>query len=103
MAGYSGTPLAQKLGIKPQFRVALLNLPDAVGKELKQALAGCEPSKTGPLDFAMAFATTQKDLEKHFHLATKLAPAGMFWATWPKKSSGVATDLSEHEVRRIGL
>lgn len=104
MAGYSGTPLPQKLGIKEQFRVALLDLPTDVRDELKDALAGCHLVKNGPLDFAMTFVKSSKELRKQFpRLAKQLAPAGMLWVSWPKKTSGVATDLTENEVRNIGL
>jgi hypothetical protein len=104
MAGYSGTPLPQKLGIKEQFRVALLDLPADVRDELKDALAGCHVAKNGPLDFAMTFVKSSNELRKRFpRLAKQLAPAGMLWVSWPKKTSGVATDLTENEVRNIGL
>jgi hypothetical protein len=104
MAGYSGTPLSKKLGIKPRFRVAFLNLPTEVGAELAEDLASCRLAKSGELDFATIFVKTQKDLEKEFaRLARRLAPAGMLWVSWPKKSSGVASDVSGNEVRRIGL
>ena len=57
MAGYSGTPLPKKLGIKPGFRVAFLDLPGEVKTDLKDALASCQTAKDGkaPLDFAMVF------------------------------------------------
>jgi len=104
MAGYSGTPLPQKLGIKPQFRVALHDVPADVQAELKSMLASCSVGKGGPTDFAMIFVKTAGELKKHFpSFAKKLAPAGMLWVSWPKKASGVATDLNENEVRKIGL
>jgi hypothetical protein len=103
MAGYSGTPLDRKLGIKEKFRVALMEMPADVRKELKDALAACEEEKSA-LDFAMIFVTKQADLKKQFpELAKQLAPAGMLWVSWPKKSSGVASDLDENLVRDIGL
>ena len=106
MAGYSGTPLPQKLGIKPQFRVALVDLPSEVDAELKEALALCRRINHGkePLDFALVCVKTGADLKKQFaHLKKRLAPAGMLWISWPKKSSGVASDLDENVVRAIGL
>jgi len=104
MAGYSGTPLPKKLGIKDQFRIALLDLPADVKAELKSALASCQIAKGGPLDFAMVFVKTAAELKAQFpRLAKQLAPAGMLWVSWPKKTSGVATDLNENEVRKIGL
>ena len=104
MAGYSGTPLPQKLGIKQQFRVALLELPGDVKAELANALANCNVENDAPLDFAMIFAKSAAELKKQFpRFAKQLAPAGMLWVSWPKKVSGVATDLDENAVRKIGL
>jgi len=105
MAGYSGTPLPKKLGIKHQFRVCLVGLPAEVETELQNALASCRAAKDRePLDFAMIFAESGADLERNLaRLSRQLAAAGMLWVSWPKKASGVATDLSEDQVRRIGL
>jgi len=106
MAGYSGTPLPKKLGIKEKFRVAFVELPAEVKSELQSALSACSMAKDGrePFDFAMLFVKKQTELKKQFsQLAKQLAPAGMLWVSWPKKASGVATDLDENEVRRIGL
>jgi hypothetical protein len=104
MAGYSGTPLPKKLGIKEQFRVAMFDLPADVKSELQSSLAGCDVVKDAPLDFAMIFVKTAAELKKQFPLfAKRLAPAGILWISWPKKASGVATDLTENEVRKVGL
>ena len=106
MAGYSGTPLPQKLGIKDKFRVAFVGLPTDVRAELRDALASCSVAKDrcGKLDFAMVFAKQQAELRGEFaRLSKQLSPAGMLWVSWPKKTSGVATDMNENEVRRIGL
>lgn len=104
VAGYSGTPLPKKLGIRPNLRVALVNLPAEVRAELKEALAGCQNEGKGDVDFALVCVKTQADLRKHFaDLKQQLAPAGMLWVSWPKKSSGVRSDLDENVVREIGL
>ena len=104
MAGYSGTPLPKKLGIKPNLRVALVNLPAELRAELKEALAGCQNEGKGGVDFALVCVKTQANLRKHFaDLKQQLAPAGMLWVSWPKKSSGVRSDLDENVVRQIGL
>jgi len=86
MPGYSGTPLPKKLGIKPGFRVHLVNAPAEVRKELRDALAECEVLKQGDaLDFAMVFTKSGAELTKEFtRIAKRLAPAGMLWASWPK-------------------
>jgi Protein of unknown function (DUF3052) len=106
MAGYSGTPLPKKLGITDNCRVAFSGLPADVKGELRDALGSCVIVKDGraPVDFAMVFSKKQAELRREFSRVAKLlAPAGMLWISWPKKSSGVATDLDEDEVRRIGL
>ena len=106
MAGYSGTPLPKKLGIQRQFRVCLIGMPSDVEAELKDVLANCRVTKDvqDACDFAMIFVKTQADLKKSLsRLPTRLAPAGMLWVSWPKKASGMSTDLREDDVRRIGL
>ena len=111
MPGYSGTPLAKKLGIKDDFRVALLHVPDDVKSEIREALTKCrirpfsrQTSKNKDLDFIFFFAKSRAGLELELLPAAKaLAPAGMLWISWPKKSSGVATDLTDNVVRQSGL
>jgi len=106
MAGYSGTPLIKKLGIKPDFRVALVNAPKDFKKELgplpESAKFSSATAET--LDVILLFVSSQKDMKQKFApLAAQLQKNGMMWAAWPKKSSGVVTDLTENEVQRIGL
>jgi hypothetical protein len=105
MPGYSGTPLPKKLGIKAGFRVRLANAPVEVRAELREALAECTVAKDGSaLDFAMIFTKSRAELIKEFsRLAKLLTPAGMLRVSWPKKSSGVASELDESLVRGIGL
>jgi hypothetical protein len=106
MPGYSGTPLPKKLGIKPGFRVAFSALPSQVRPELKDALSECSLAKdgSGTLDFAMIFVRRLAELNRQFPaFARKLAPAGMLWVSWPKKSSGFQTDVDENVVRQFGL
>ena len=106
MPGYSGTPLPKKLGIKEGFRVSFTNAPWDVVAELKPSLEKCRfaDGAKSPLDLAMIFATSAASLTKNFKRAAKqLTPSGMLWISWPKKSSGVATDLNENVVRDIGL
>lgn len=109
MAGYSGTPLPKKLGLKRQFRVAFSQLPSAVKAELKEALPGCVLVKDGNaasarLDFAMIFVKSQADMREQFPaFARRLAPPGMLWVSWPKKASGIVTDIGESDVMRVGL
>jgi hypothetical protein len=106
MVGYSGTPLPKKLGIKAGFRVCFVDAPPEVRRELTPALAGCKIMRDGEAacDFAMIFSKSKAALVKEFKRLTKqLAPAGMLWVSWPKKSSGVASDLDENIVRETGL
>ena len=107
MPGYSGTPLAKKLGIKDDFRAALLHVPEDVKTELHDAFAKCRIQNiknSRDLDFIFLFAKSRAGLAFELLPAARaLAPAGMLWISWPKKSSGVATELSEGIVRTIGL
>ena len=106
MAGYSGTPLPKKLGLKEKQRVALINEPASFQKQL-----GKLPDDTviveklsAPLDLVVLFVDREKLLAKQFPaLAKKLSSNGMIWVAWPKKSSGVPTDLTFNNVQRIGL
>jgi len=106
MAGYSGTPLPKKLGVKPNQRIALVNAP----KDFIKLLGPLPESATvvkrlnGPLDLILLFVDREQTLAKQFPiLAEKLESNGMIWIAWPKKSSGVATDLVFEKVQRIGL
>jgi hypothetical protein len=106
MAGYSGTPLVKKLGIKEGSRVALVNTPDDF-----QATLGELPddvklikSTARSLDLILFFVVSERMLLRDFaKLATRLVSNGMIWIAWPKKSSGVATDLTFDRAQRIGL
>jgi hypothetical protein len=106
MAGYSGTPLIKKLGIKDGFRVALVNSPKGFLKELGSLpdRAKFAPCATASLDMILLFVNSEAELLRKFVLlAANLVANGMLWVVWPKKSSGVATDLSFTNVQRIGL
>lgn len=105
MAGYSETPLVKKLGIKAGFNIALVNAPASFFDELTlpQGVKVNSRSKR-PLDFVLLFVKSETDLQKKFaEYAERLLPAGMIWVAWPKKSSGVTTDLSFNNVQTIGL
>lgn len=106
MAGYSSTPLAKKLGIKEGSRIGLVNAPNDFEIELGELPEGAEFVKrlTKSLDLILLFVLTERALARDFaRLARKLATNGMLWIAWPKKSSGVTTDLSFNSVQRIGL
>jgi len=106
MAGYSGTPLPKKLGIKEGSRIALVNAPNDFESELGELPDNVEFIKrpTKSLDIILFFVLNERALVRDFaKLAARLAANGMIWIAWPKKSSGVATDLTEQRVQRIGL
>ena len=106
MAGYSSTPLAKKLGIKEGSRIGLVNPPKNLETELGELPDGAEFVKrlTASLDIILFFVLTERALARDFtKLAKKLVSNGMIWIAWPKKSSGVTTDLSFDSVQRIGL
>jgi hypothetical protein len=106
-AGYSGTPLPKKLGIKPDHRIALLNAPDGFETD---TLGELPPGVTvrhrarGPLDVIVAFVRSRSQLGRGLEAwRAALDPAGGLWIAWPKQSSGVETDLSDGAVRQSGL
>jgi hypothetical protein len=94
-----------KLGIKHGATLAILNAPRGYKRTLGTLPpVRRRPSATGPLDFIQFFTKRKQDLGRRFAaLARALAPAGTLWISWPKKSSGVATDLTEDVIRAVGL
>jgi hypothetical protein len=106
MAGYSGTPLAKKLGFKAGFRAGFVNPPKGFEKEIGSLPDGVEICEIlrKPLDLIVLFVDSKQMLKREFpRLAQKLVSNGMLWISWPKKASGLATDLSENIIREIGL
>jgi hypothetical protein len=105
-AGYSGTPLPTKLGIKAGARVALIGAPDGFARtlgELPDAVT-VRRQVRGPVDVAVAFFVRRAALVKRLPaLRDALDPAGGLWIAWPKRASGMQTDLEEGRVRDLGL
>jgi len=104
-AGYSGTPLPRKLGIKPGSRVLLAGAPDgfALG-ELPADAVLHRRAGPQPYDVVLAFCPDLATLRARFGpMMRRLTPAGALWIAWPKKASGVPTDLTENVVRDYGL
>ena len=107
MAGYTGTPLPKKLGIKDGHKVCLLNAPGAFERHLDlQAvdhdLRIVRDLRLPPVDVVVLFVDRIADLERRFmDIAARLHPAGGFWVAWPKKRRG--NDITEEVVRRIAL
>lgn len=105
-AGYSGTPLPRKLGIKAGQRVAFLDAPEDFATTLGELPDGVRPRATlrGPLDLAVAFFFERAALERRLpRLIAALDPAGALWIAWPKRASRVPTDVTEDVVRELGL
>ena len=105
-AGYSGTPLPKKLGIKPGHRAAFVHSPDGFRDTLGELPERVEMVEDGdvPADVIVFFTKHADELRAAFRgLGARVHPAGMLWISWPKKSSGVATDLTEDVIRAIGL
>ena len=107
MAGYSGTPLPKKLGIKENHRVALLQKPvdfELVPSEVPGGVCFAGDGKGPPLDVIVFFTKNLAELRKEFtKLSARLTPAGGLWIAWPKKVSGIPTDLTEDIIREVGL
>jgi len=104
MAGYSGTPLPKKLGIREGDRVALLGAPKDF--TLPDPPPGVEirTQARGQFAVVVSFHTTRADLERRFpSLMKAMEVDGGLWVAWPKKSSGVPTDITENTVREVGL
>ncbi len=105
-AGYSGTPLPRKLGIKPEARLALVGAPDGFDDVLGELPPGVTVRRRvqGRFDVIVAFCVTRSELERRLPgLVAALDQAGGLWVAWPKRSSQVATDLGEGTVRELGL
>ncbi|WP_334400969.1 DUF3052 domain-containing protein [Bradyrhizobium sp. AZCC 2289] len=106
MAGYSGKPVVQKLGIKPGFRIFVGHAPagysDIVGKLPDDVTVAVRLKP--PLDMVHVFATQAAGLAgKLGSYRAAIEPDGMIWVSWPKKASGVATDLTDVVVRDTAL
>lgn len=108
MAGYSGTPLATKLGIREGARLVLLGAPDGFPATLEPLPDGVSTASAmppeGDIDVIVKFSHARSDLEADLAAtARRLQPAGGLWVAWPKRSSGVATDLDFSVVQAAGL
>jgi hypothetical protein len=107
-AGYSGTPLPRKLGIKAGHEVAILDGPATVTDSLRDVPGLAPPhhdlSGSDPLDVIVFFVIWRAGLEEQLAaLRARMAPAAGLWIAWPKRASRVPTDMTEHVVREIAL
>jgi hypothetical protein len=102
MAGYSGTPLPKKLGIVEGSSVALIDAPPGV--DGLPSGAAVKRQARGTADVVVAFFTRRKDFERRIgSLAKMIFPAGGLWVAWPKRASGVETDMHEGVLREVAL
>jgi hypothetical protein len=106
-AGYSGAPLVRKLGIKPEAQLGLIGAPEGFDDTLGELPPGVRVRRRlggQAFDVIVAFHTRRGDLERRLPaLTAALDPAGGLWLAWPKRASGVATDVTEDVVRSAGL
>jgi hypothetical protein len=105
-AGYSGTPLVRKLGIKPEARLGLIGAPDGFDAVLGELPPGATVRRRvqGVFDVILVFVRARSELQRRLPaLKATLAQNGGLWVAWPKRSSGVATDLGDGPVRELGL
>jgi hypothetical protein len=101
-AGYSGTPLARKLGIKPGHRLMLVDPPE--GFAIPELPDGVTLVERGPADVIVSFHSERGDYERRLpQLRAAMEPAAGLWIAWPKQASKVPTDLNENVVRAAGL
>jgi hypothetical protein len=106
MAGYSGTPLPQKLGIKEGMIVVAIDAPENYRKLLAPIPSGVNfaTRPVGNSKFVHLFVTRRSDLANRLSiLRKKIAEDAAVWVSWPKKSSGVATDVTEDVIRAVAL
>ena len=105
-AGYSGTPLSQKLGLKPGYRILQIDPPPELAELLKPLPKGLEfASQSGPtLDLVHVFVTERDDLARHLNQLRKaLREDAAVWISWPKKSSRLPTSITEDVIRTVAL
>jgi len=106
MAGYSGTPLPQKLGIKSGTNAVIVNGPENYRKLLGKLPDGVRLTNhlSANADFVHFFTTRRDELQEQLKLLrAKLSDTGTLWVSWPKKSSGVPTDVTEDVIRDVAL
>jgi hypothetical protein len=101
--GNRATPLATKLGIKEGITLALVGAPDGVLTELPAGVRVKRRAR-GPADVVVAFFVRRVELERRVDaLGAMVVPSGGLWIAWPKRSSGMETDLTDHVAREVGL
>ncbi len=105
MAGYSGKPLVQKLGVKPDSTVCLLGAPDGIEELLAPLPEGVtlRRGNRGKREMTLWFVTARREFERRLAAVAKAVGEGTLWMAWPKRSSGVDTDMTEDVIRDVVL
>jgi hypothetical protein len=103
--GYSGRPLAQKLGIKPEATLVLIDAPEGAERTLEPLPGGVtlRRGNRGRREMTIWFVTSRRELERRFDAVARAVAEGTLWIAWPKGSSNVESDISEDDVRDVAL
>ncbi|MET0306248.1 MAG: DUF3052 family protein [Solirubrobacterales bacterium] len=104
-AGYSGKPLVEKLGVKPDSTLVLIAAPDRAERLLEPLPPGVRlrHANRGRRELTIWFVTSRRELERRFDAVAKAVAEGTLWMAWPKRSSGVESDLTEDVIRDVAL
>jgi hypothetical protein len=104
-AGYSGRSLVQKLGVKPETTIVLVDAPDAIEQLLEPLPDGVTVRRgnRGRREMTIWFATSRGKLERRFDPVARAVGEGTLWMAWPKGSSGLETDITEDVIREVVL
>jgi Protein of unknown function (DUF3052) len=104
-AGYSGKPLVEKLGVKPDSTLVLIGAPDGAESLLEPLPQGATVRRgnRGRRAMTIWFVTARRELERRFAAVAEAVDEGTLWMAWPKRSSGVDTDLTEDVIRDVAL
>ena len=104
-AGYSGKPVVEKLGVKPDSMLVLIGAPEGAERLLEPLPSGAmlRHGNRGRREMTIWFVTSQRELAGRFDAVAKAVADGILWMAWPKRSSGVETDLTEDVIRDVAL
>jgi hypothetical protein len=104
-AGYSDKPLVEKFGVKPDTTVVLIDAPDGAERLLEPlpSDATLHRGNRGRREMTLWFVTERAAFERRFDGIAAAVGEGILWTAWPKRSSGVATDITENTIREVAL
>ena len=103
--GYSGRSLAQKLGVKPEATIVLVDAPEGIERLLEPLPGGVEVRRgnRGRREMTIWFVTSRREFERRFDAVARAVGEGTLWMSWPKGSSGLARDITEDTIREVAL